>query len=468
MNPAMQHTATGWWLQEAGGAKPTDPLAVDRFADVLIVGGGYLGMWTAWHLIQGDPAMKVAILESEVCGHGPSGRNGGMVNSVAALVPDLRAKHGDLAARALLDAANDSVHAIGIWCEEQGVDAWYRAAAHLDVETSEFQDAGWDEIAAACAAIGATDEVALLDSTAVAQICRSDCFAGGATVKTSATVQPARLALGLRAKLIEHGVSIYEHSRVASIRVDRAAVVARTFDGAGITAPTVVLALGGRALRVPALGRRLSVASSHIVVTEPVPDVIAAAGWTGGEGITDQRTLLHYFRTTRDGRIVMGWGGGQMAFASRMGGRIEVDPSCAEHAVATLKKFFPELANRAVTHAWGGPIDVSPTHLPFFGSLGPRVHYGVGFTGNGVGPSHLGGRILASIACDRRDDLTRLAIVEPDHKTFPPEPLRWIGGSAIRAALIRKDSAEDGGGRTDPITEAITRLPKLLGMNLPR
>ena len=468
MSTTMQHTRTGWWLQEAGGATPVAPLTGDDTADVLVVGGGYLGMWTAWQLVQADPGMRVAILEAEVCGHGPSGRNGGMVNSVAQLVPELRARHGDAAARALLEASNGAVAGIGTWCEEQGVDAWYRAAPHLDVSTSESQDAGWEEIAAACAAIGAADEVTLLDAAGVARICSSPAFRGGATVETSATVQPGRLALGLRAKLLQRGVALYEHSRVAAMHVAPATVTAETFGGGRITAPSVVLALGGGALRVAPLRRRLSVASSHIVLTEPVADVIEAAGWTGGEGITDRRTLLHYFRTTRDHRIALGWGGGRMAFGSRIGGRMEVDASCAAQAEATVRRFFPALTGRRMTHAWGGPIDVSPTHLPFFGSLGPRVHYGMGFTGNGVGPSHLGGRILAALAADRRDDVTRLAIVEPDPKRFPPEPFRWVGGGAIRTALVRRDSAEEDGGHTDPITDAITRLPKLLGMNLPR
>ncbi len=109
-----------------------------------------------------------------------------------------------------------------------------------------------------------------------------------------------------------------------------------------------------------------------------------------------------------------------------------------------LLRLFPQLRGRAVTHAWGGPIDVSPTHLPIFGSRG-RVHHGFGFTGNGVGPSYLGGEILARLALDRRDELTRLALVEPGRKLMPPEPLRWAGGSAIRAALVRRDAAHDAG-----------------------
>ena len=140
--------------------------------------------------------------------------------------------------------------------------------------------------------------------------------------------------------------------------------------------------------------------------------MIEELGWTGGEPIADGRTLLHYLRTTRDGRIAFGWGGGRMGFGG--------DGSAGWRSTRTrrarrrddLLRFFPQLRGRRITHAWGGPIDVSPTHLPIFGSRG-RVHHGFGFTGNGVGPAYLGGEILARLALDRRDELTRLALVDP-------------------------------------------------------
>ena len=120
-----------------------------------------------------------------------------------------------------------------------------------------------------------------------------------------------------------------------------------------------------------------------------------------------------------------------------------------------------------MTHAWGGPIDVSPTHLPIFGSRG-RVHHGFGFTGNGVGPTYLGGEILARLALDRRDARTRLAIVEPGRKLFPPEPFRYAGGALIRRALIAKDAAEDEGREPNAPTRLVASLPQRLGLRLPR
>ena len=156
-----------------------------------------------------------------------------------------------------------------------------------------------------------------------------------------------------------------------------------------------------------------------------------------------------------------------MGFGGRHTPALEIDRRAVETARAGLLAMFPQLRDRRITHAWGGPIDVSPTHLPIFGSH-RRVHHGFGFTGNGVGPSYLGGEILARLALDRRDALTGLALVEPDRKLMPPEPLRWVGGTAIRAALVRRDGAQDSGRQADPLTAFVASLPRRLGLHLPR
>ena len=228
-----------------------------------------------------------------------------------------------------------------------------------------------------------------------------------------------------------------------------------------------MLAVNSAAAGFPGYRLSLAVASSHIVLTEPVPDALEELGWTGGEAIVDSRTLVHYMRTTRDGRIVFGWGGGAMGYGGRASDRLELAPDVVAETEQALVRFFPQVRGRAVTHAWGGPIDVSPSHLPIFGSRG-RVHHGFGFTGNGVGPSYLGGEILARLALDRRDERTSLAIVEPGRKLFPPEPFRYAGGSLIRRALVAKDAAEDDGQEPGTATRLVASLPRRLGLHLPR
>jgi glycine/D-amino acid oxidase-like deaminating enzyme len=458
----MRHTRYGWWLEEAGPVEPQPPLAGDTSADVVIVGGGYLGLWTAWQLKQLEPDTDVLVLESGLAGHGPSGRNGGFVSTLWDDLQILRDTVGDVRAIEVARASERGVHGIGEWCERHRVDAWYRAAPTLVVATSPSQLRASNEAIAACAAVGHADEIRWIDADELRGHCDAG-FLGGAILRTSATVHPARLALGLRRRVLEAGVRLHEHTSVRRI----AAGTKVHAEGGRARAGAVVLAVNSGTAAFSGFRLAHAVASSHIVLTEPVPDVLEELGWTDGEPISDGRTLLHYFRTTRDGRVAFGWGGGRMGFGARRLGRLEVDATVVRSAAEHLVRMFPQLRGRRLTHAWGGPIDVSPTHLPIFGSHG-RVHHGFGFTGNGVGPAYLGGEILARLALDRRDELTRLAIVDADRKLMPPEPFRWVGGSVIRSALVRVDSAEAAGRRPDPVSRFVAGLPRRLGLRLPR
>ncbi len=458
-------------MDEAGGAAPRPPLQGTLDADVVVIGGGYTGMWTAWHLLDSEPGIRVLLLEGDVSGHGPSGRNGGFCESLWFSAAALRERFGDEPARALLDASSETVTAIGSWCRDNDVDAWFDQSGYLCVSTGQAFDHVGREAAEAARALGAPEAVQDLSATEVRERVDSPVFRGGVFVPDFATLQPARLALGLRQRLIERGAQIFEHSRVRALRVEpgRGSVVAETASG-HVRAGAAVLAVGPSARGVTPLRSRLSVTSSHIVLTEPVPDVLDEIGWTGGECITDGRTLLHYFRTTRDARIAFGWGGGRPAYGGRVNGRIEVDPRVAAEAQEHLLRIFPALEGRAITHAWGGPIDVSPSHIPQVGTLpdGP-VHFALGFTGNGVSPTHLTARALASLALDRRDRWTALPIVGSEAGAWvPPEPLAWLGGNLVRHAFLRRDEALERGERPDLLTRALCELPRALGIHVAR
>ena len=459
----MLHTRQGWWLEEAGDVTPTRPLEGDIHADVVIVGGGYLGLWTAWHLRELEPALDVVVLDAGLCGHGPSGRNGGFCETLWGDVSTVREQAGDAAAVAVGRASEDAVRGIGAWCASNEVDAWFREAPMVSVATTESQLGSWDRTVRTAAELGASEEVVAISEDEARRRCDSPLFLGGALYRLNATVHPARLALGLRSKLLERGVRIHERTEVTQL--DRTGAV-DTRSGR-VRAGAAVLAVNTAAASFPGYRLSLAVASSHIVLTEPIPDVLDELGWTGGEAIVDSRTLVHYMRTTRDGRIVFGWGGGAMGMGGRRADRLELDRDVIAETERALRRFFPQTEGRAVTHAWGGPIDVSPTHLPIFGSRG-RVHHGFGFTGNGVGPSFLGGEILARLALDRRDERTQLALVEPPRRLFPPEPFRYAGGSVIRRALLAKDAAEDEGREPNVATRFVASLPRRLGLRLPR
>jgi glycine/D-amino acid oxidase-like deaminating enzyme len=436
-------------------------------ADVVVVGGGYTGMWSAWQLV--GLGARVALLEAGICGHGPSGRNGGFCESMWMSAPALRDRFGDGPARELLDASSETVGQIGAWCDDQEVDAWFDQSGYLCVSTAPaFDDVGGGA-ARAAAALGAPDRVVELSADEVRARCASLAFRGGVLIPDFATVQPARLALGLRSRLVDRGALVFERSRAHALRGSPGGVLAETPAGS-VRARAAVLAVGPAARALRPLRTRLSVTSSHILLTEPVPDVLSELGWTGGECITDGRTLIHYFRTTRDGRIAFGWGGGRLAYGGRVNGRAELDAEVVGDVRLHLLRIFPTLANRRITHAWGGPIDVSPSHIPQLGTLpAAPVHFAFGYTGNGVGPSHLAGRILASLALDRRDALTRLPIVDSGPGALvPPEPLAWLGGSLVRSALVRRERIEEEGGRADPLTRAICAAPRAFGIHLAR
>jgi glycine/D-amino acid oxidase-like deaminating enzyme len=466
---SMKHTAHGYWLEETGGFELAPELVGERGADVVVVGGGFTGMWAAWHIKALEPEAKVVLLEAGACGHGPSGRNGGFCNVMWFSLPNMRARWGDGAALAVARAAEEAVAGIGAFCEERGVDAWFRRAGYLQVSTAPAHDGVWAKAAAACRELGALGAIQPLETGEVAARCSSPAFRGGAFYPGAATVQPARLALGLRDCLRTSGVEIYEGSPVQSLADGPDGIVARTAAGI-VRAGAAVLALGpaAKAPRAP-LRNALTVTSSHIVLTEPVPDLLEEVGWTGGECITDARLLLDYFRTTPDGRILFGWGGGRIAMGARLGGRAEVDAETIDRVVAHLHHLFPGLRGRELTHAWGGPIDASPTHLPMVVPLpGGRAFIAAGYTGNGVGPSHMVGRTLASLALDRRDDPSRLAFVDPSPPHVPPEPFHWLGGETIRRALMRKEEAELAGHAPDPLSSAVASIPKLIGFHIGR
>jgi glycine/D-amino acid oxidase-like deaminating enzyme len=464
----MEHSAHGYWLEEAGAPEPAPPLSGDRAADVVVIGGGFTGLWAAWHVLQLAPGARVVLLEADRCGHGPSGRNGGFCNAMWFSLASMRERWGDEPALAVGRAAAEAVSRIDAFCAEQGVDAWFRRCDYMQVSTTPAHDDAWSDALAACRNLGVPEAMRPLTEVEVAARCASPVFRAG-VVSPGATVQPARLALGLRARLRERGVEIHESTPVRALRDAPDGVEVRA-PGGIVRAGAAVVAIGAaaRAARGP-LRDRLSVASSHIVLTEPVPDLLERVGWTGGECIIDSRTLLDYFRTTPDGRIAFGWGGGRIAMGARLRGRSELDPEVISHAAAHLRAIFPGIGGRRITHAWGGPIDASPTHLPMVVPLpGGSAFAAAGYTGNGVGPSNMVGRTLASLTLRRDDEPARLGFVEPAPRRVPPEPLHWIGGEAIRRGIMAKDEAELAGRRPNPIASALAAVPELIGYHIGR
>lgn len=466
MKPSIEPRLPAWWLEQAlateGRAEPAPSLVGDHSADVAIVGGGYTGLWTALALRERDPSLQVTLLEAEICGAGPSGRNGGFLHGYWASLASTRGVLGDEDALRLARAGEAIVPAVRAFAERRSEDVRLREAGLLMVSAAPAQDTVIDGAVGAAAAVGHPEEAVALSRDEVAARCVSPAFRHGVLFRDGATVEPGLLVRALRRAVLDAGVTVHERTPVLRVRGQEL-----TTPGGVLHAPEVVLATNAALGAWRPASRSLTNFGSYVVLTEPAADALEAIGWTGGEAIVDGRMFLHYFRTTSDGRVLMGSGSGPIGFAGRVDDRFSLDRPTAARAEAGLRRLLPGLAGVCVERAWGGPIDVSSDHLPFFGTKpGTRIHYGAGYSGHGVGPSWLGGRILASLALGADDEWTRLPLVTRRVPTLPPEPLRRIGGGLVRAAIMACESAEEHDRRPPLAARAGAALPRLLGMEL--
>jgi glycine/D-amino acid oxidase-like deaminating enzyme len=457
-----------WWLREAladDPGTPCPPLEGDHEADIVIVGGGYTGMWTAWNLIERDPGLDILLLEQDICGGGPSGRNGGFTNGWWTNLGSLIDLFGEEQALALVAAGDESTEEIGRWCDANGVDAWYEGAGDLGVASSPAQEHRWRDAVETARRHGGEDKVLPLTAEQVAERVASPVFGDGLLNVVGGTVQPARLARGLRRVLLERGVRIHEDTPVR--RFSPGPPVRAETPAGSIRAGSCVLAVNAWAGHWKRFHSRITVRGSYIVLSAPAPDLLKEIRWTGGEAVWNFRAAVNYVRTTPDGRIAFGAGGMQPDVARRIGPRFSYDPSFIARTADHFRRMFPAFRDVPIDAAWGGPIDVSGSHLPYYGTLpGTSTHYGFGYTGNGVAPSHLGGRILASLVLGTDDRWSRLPLAGHRPRRFPPEPIRSVGMYVANQAILRKDDLEDAGRRPSPLTNLVARLPRLLGYHL--
>jgi glycine/D-amino acid oxidase-like deaminating enzyme len=231
-----------------------------------------------------------------------------------------------------------------------------------------------------------------------------------------------------------------------------------------VRAREIVLALNVWGTSWPLGGRQTNFGSA-VVLTEPVPELLAEIGWTGGEAIIDGRMFLHYFRTTPDGRVLMGSGSGRLGLGDRVGPGILDDVPAQARAERGLRELLPALAGAPIAARWSGPIDVSADKLPRFGTVpGTRLHFGAGYSGNGVGPSWLGGQILASLTLGADDEWVSLPLVDRPARRLPPEPLRYAGGKLVRWGTLASEEAVAAGRRPPTAARFAAAIPRLLRM----
>jgi glycine/D-amino acid oxidase-like deaminating enzyme len=417
-----------WFDQVVADGDPLTPrpaLDGDTVADVAVVGAGYTGLWTAYHLLRGDPSLRVVVVEREIAGFGASGRNGGWCSALfPASAAKLARRHGPAAADAMGAAMRDTVDEVGKAVAEEGVACDWVKGGTVTLARSPAQ------LQRARAATG------FLDADAASALVGATRVLGGSFTPDCARVQPARLVRGLARAVERRGGRIVEGTAATSIGPRRVVT-----DRGTVTAATVVRATEAWSAHLHP--RSVVPVYSLIVATRPLPGAFwERAGLHGGQTFTDERHLVVYGQRTADDRLVFGGRGAPYHWRSRIAPAFDADPGVFSGLRAAARDLFPALNADDFTHAWGGPLGI-PRDWHAGVALGPDgVGWAGGYVGDGVGTAHLAGRTLAALILGRDDPVTRLPWVGHRSRRWEPEPLRWLLVNAGLRLMTLADEEE--------------------------
>ncbi|MEV0964628.1 MULTISPECIES: FAD-binding oxidoreductase [unclassified Streptomyces] len=445
-----------FWLEDPGKPAALPALTGDEKTDLLVVGGGYSGLWTALLAKERDPRRDVVLVEGREVGWAASGRNGGfcaaslthgLANGLARWPEDM-ARLEELGARNL-DAIEAAVAGYGIDCD-------FERTGEIDVATEPYQ---LDELRALHEEAGRLGfgGLELLDRDAVRAEVDSPTFLGGLWDREGvAMLHPARLAWGLKRACLGLGVRIYENTRALDLSPAGAGMAVRTPYGRVFARR---IALGTNVF--PSLVKRIRPYTvpvyDYALMTEPLsPAQREAIGWHNRQGLGDSANQFHYFRITGDGRIL--WGGYDAVYP--YGGKVSAE---MDHRPETYLKLagqffacFPQLEGLRFTHAWGGAIDTCSRFSAFFGTAhGGKVAYAAGYTGLGVGATRFGADVMLDLLAGERTERTELEMVRKKPLPFPPEPVAWAGIGLTKWSLARADAR---GGRRNLWLRTMDRL----------
>ncbi len=445
-----------YWLETAPA--PVRPaLTEDVEVDVAIVGGGFLGLWTAYEIVQASPSSKVVVLEGEEVAHGASGRAGGFAMTLLDMsLSHLLRNYGPDAAKDAHEAVAAAVHEIGDICKKEGIDCDYHLGGLLVVATNPGQENRVRSDLRAAQQLG-LERIRELSGKEVREEVDSPTYRMALFEEDCAVLHPAKLTRGLASVVESRGVSIFEGSPVEAIDNEgkNKKVRLRT-PSAKVVAESVVLCTNAWAYRLPRFKRKIIPLYTYILLTEPLDDRhLDRIGWRKKQGIEDKRNYVHYYRMTADNRIL--WGGTDGVVYRDLGihPRYDRNDEIFSKLEKTFRRTFPQLDDVRFTHRWGGPVAMTPTFVPIYGSFPDSpVYYGLGCNGHGIAPARLGGKILADLVLGRDRGLTNLFFVNGTEIEFPPNPLAWLGAELTRRALLRQDYEMDKGrpgGEMDPL-----------------
>lgn len=421
-------------------------------AEVVIVGGGFTGLWTAYYLLARRPGIRVVVLEAEHVGHGASGRNGGWVSALWPVGWEVvAAEHGAEAARALVGALRETVGEVGRVCHDEGIDAAFHRGGTLTLARNAAQDRRARALAASGAEWG--DGTVWLDADEAADLFAATGVRGATFNPHCARIHPRRLVDGLARVVDDRGGRIIEGARVASIRAGEV----RLTNGRIVQAPHIIRATEAWTARLPALRREIAPVHSLMVATEPLsPDLWEQIGLRRFETFSDHRHVIIYGQRTVDDRIAFGGRGAPYLRGSRIIDDFDPDEPTFARLHETLLDLLPQLGGTAFTHAWGGALGIARDWHPSVG-LDPSTGLGWagGYVGDGLAAANLAGRTLADLVCGLPSELTTLPWVGHRSPRWETEPARWAG---INAGLRIAELADR--------EEAVTGRPAMLGRAL--
>ena len=455
-----------WWYADACQRMPPPPpvtLSGEQQADVCIVGGGYTGLWTAILLKEQAPQLKIVIVERERCGSGASGRNGGCLLTWSAKFMTLRRLFGTSEALRLVKASEEATYEIRDFCRQHQLDAEVRIDGALYTATNRSQLGSMDAVMAELDAL-ASNHWHYLTPQEARQRAGSAAMLEGVFSPAAGSVHPGKLALGLAQVARNMGIAIFEHSPMQQLVSSTPPRVQCT--SGSVRAGKVVLAMNAwMATAFPQFSRSIAVVSSDMIITEPCAESLAAIGLDHGASICDSRIFVHYWRTSADGRLMLGKGGNCFAYGARMLPGFDEPSRHLPMLTAACHRFFPTLARIPLAASWCGPSDRSVSGFPFFGQLNqhPDIVYGFGYSGNGVGPSRIGAKILASLTLNLDNVWTRSGLCHGPRGHFPPEPIRWLGSQLVRQAITRKEAMEDNEASPWWIDRQLARFAQAAG-----
>ena len=436
---ADAHTAEGnFWTQSKEPRAAHPAVAGDLTADVVIVGAGYTGLATAYHLKTAEPSLKVALLDAETTGFGASGRNAGFIMTLfgasSGLMKSLHGKEKLAAAHSYMESAIDALEAM---VNEHKIDCDFERSGFLKVATSPAYERRIKDEIELFQSIGAKG-FEWLDAAQVAARVRSPTFMGACWEPHCGLLNPVKWVDALRRLADARGVKVYEGTRVETVAREGGKFRVAT-PGGTVTAEKVVFATNGYTHLIPGLASKQVPAFAYIVVTERLSEAQhASIGWAGREGIEDGRNFMHFYRLTPDNRILAGGGPGLVPY----GGNMDHDayPKAWAHLERFITATFPQLSGIRITHRWGGAFSVTSDSTPQIGTLhGGAAVYSIGCTGHGVAMTHMNGRIIRDLVLGRRTELTDLWFVNRRSFPIPPEPIRSLAVRVVMAGMSLDD-----------------------------